>query len=335
MSDGLAMAVAILLASSAFGAPRIACDEPVKDFGAVDNNTQSLVHAFALHNRGDAPLNVLGIHSSCGCTTATVGDKTVAPGSSTLIRAVLTLQGRKGPQRKPVHITTNDPMTPQFDLTIACDIRLPIDAEPSGFFFTPTVAASNATERTVRVSAVSNVTFRIVGVDTSTVTRADIEVSEEETGRVFAVTARLRPTAASGYTREEVVVRTDHAAIPRIVLPLVVFVPEEVSVVPTEMFLTPTALTQSPLRREVLLRVAGTNAWTIADVRAEGGFTMAETNRGPRRSVFDLSDLGRPADLPGKRILIKARCETDGRERDFAIPLRLWTPRPVRPGLTP
>jgi hypothetical protein len=62
---------------------------------------------------------------------------------------------------------------------------------------------------------------------------------------------------------------------------------------------------------------------------------MAETNRGPRRSVFDLSDLGRPADLPGKRILIKARCETDGRERDFAIPLRLWTPRPVRPGLTP
>jgi len=325
----------LLVLSAAAGMPKVACDEPVKDFGIVDNNTQSVVHAFILHNRGDAPLAILGVNSSCGCTTATPTDTTVAPGSSTVIRTALSLQGRKGPQRKPVHIVTNDPMTPQIDLTIACDIRLPIDANPSGFFFTPTFPAGSELKRTVHLTAASNVTFGILSIDTSAVSKADFQLSEVLTGRVFTLTARLRAGAESGYGREAVVVNTDNRSLPRIVLPVVVFISDEVSIVPAEIVLTQSSLSQTPLRRQLFLRVSGTNAWSIAEVVAEGGAALRETTRSPRTVVFDLTNLGAAPDLASKRIRLTVRCDNDGRQRDLVVPFRLWTPSPSRLGHTP
>jgi hypothetical protein len=317
----------VLLTPWALAAPRIVCEQLVKDFGALDSNTQSLEHAFVLWNRGDTDLEIRDVVSGCGCATANAGEKTLRPGSNTTIRATLSLAGRKGALKKDIRVASNDPLTPQLVLQVACDVRLAVDAEPAGMNF-GSVGPSQVVSRTVNVRAASNVTFAVTSVDTSAAPSVVVETRTVEPGRTYAVTATIRPgKLPGGVAQEKIVVHTDHPAIPAVVIPVTAYKCEDVAVIPNELALLENDISKSEVRRDLYLRVQATNRWEFFDVEAIGGFKVAVERRDAGHCRVVLSDLKGLDESGNMRLAITAKCVATGAERRLELKLRRYTPK--------
>jgi hypothetical protein len=103
-------------------APKIVFKEDVHDFGKVPRGPE-LQYNFRFTNKGNAPLVIERVQTSCGCTGATVGDKKeYTKNESGEIKVNFSTQGREGHQEKTITIFSNDPENPQKTLTITCEI---------------------------------------------------------------------------------------------------------------------------------------------------------------------------------------------------------------------
>jgi hypothetical protein len=95
--------------------------EPVRfDWGEIPND-RPITQEFLIENRGGQPLEILGVTTSCGCTTARVEAETIKPGGQTRLWVTLDPTAHDpmtGPVVRFVYIRTNDPETPEFSLEL-------------------------------------------------------------------------------------------------------------------------------------------------------------------------------------------------------------------------
>lgn len=78
---------------------------------------------FKLTNTGKSDLIIRKTRASCGCTAVALGQNTIAPGESTVIRATFDSTGKSGRQYKTITVITNDPKSPEYMLTISGNIK--------------------------------------------------------------------------------------------------------------------------------------------------------------------------------------------------------------------
>ena len=109
--------------------PRLVCDEPVYDFGTMDNS-QDVEHTFVLRNEGDLTLEIKNVRVSCGCTVADTSEKMVKPGTETMIKTRLSLKGRSGPQHKNITVESNDAKQPSFILSLQGTAAMEMQVRP-------------------------------------------------------------------------------------------------------------------------------------------------------------------------------------------------------------
>jgi FtsP/CotA-like multicopper oxidase with cupredoxin domain len=67
---------------------------------------------FPFKNTSDSSVTIVSVHTSCGCTTATLEKHTYAPGESGEIHTVFSFEGRTGNQEKTIQVTTSDSTAP-------------------------------------------------------------------------------------------------------------------------------------------------------------------------------------------------------------------------------
>ncbi len=110
------MNIPILLATvragtigAAASAPEIKWLETKYDFGAFNEDNGVASCRFRYVNTGDAPLVVLDVHTSCGCTTPDYSTKPVAPGDTATITVKYDPAGRPGRFNKKIQVDTNTP----------------------------------------------------------------------------------------------------------------------------------------------------------------------------------------------------------------------------------
>ncbi|MBK6506370.1 MAG: DUF1573 domain-containing protein [Ignavibacteria bacterium] len=109
--------------SASSGTAKILFTEESHDFGNVEQGEQ-LEYSFAFTNEGEAPLLIQNVQPACGCTGATVGEKTeYAKGESGEIKITFNTQGRDGHQEKSITVFTNDTESPEKVLKFSCDIK--------------------------------------------------------------------------------------------------------------------------------------------------------------------------------------------------------------------
>jgi hypothetical protein len=110
--------------------PRIHLDQDRFDYGDVLYGDE--VHAeFAVKNTGDQPLVIEKIRTTCGCTKAVSGSKTIPPGESTTISVAFDTKGLKsGKKRKRVFVHTNDPAQPVVEFPIEATVIKQIEVIP-------------------------------------------------------------------------------------------------------------------------------------------------------------------------------------------------------------
>ena len=108
--------------SASFKAPKIAFTQEVHDFGKVPQGPQ-VQYNFKFTNRGNAPLVIEKVQTSCGCTGATIGDKKeYGKGETGEIQVTFNTQGREGVQEKTLLVYSNDPANSPKTLKITCTI---------------------------------------------------------------------------------------------------------------------------------------------------------------------------------------------------------------------
>lgn len=77
---------------------------------------------FGFENGGAYPVVIRSTSSSCGCTTAELGQKIYQPGESGEIKTKFAVGGRTGKRQNTVQVQTDDPATPATTLIFAVDI---------------------------------------------------------------------------------------------------------------------------------------------------------------------------------------------------------------------
>jgi len=108
--------------AASINSPQIYFQDMKHDFGKVQQGPQ-LQYNFKFRNTGAQPLKIDKVQTSCGCTGATVGDKTeYATNESGEISVTFNTQGREGKQEKTIIVYTNEITSPIKTVTITCDI---------------------------------------------------------------------------------------------------------------------------------------------------------------------------------------------------------------------
>ena len=98
---------------------RIALVEGVVEFGTIPNSAP-VTHTVAVRNEGRGVLQITGVSTSCGCTTAEAANRRLAPGEAADLVIVFDPQahgGETGTVLRQVYVRSNDPETPEAVLT--------------------------------------------------------------------------------------------------------------------------------------------------------------------------------------------------------------------------
>jgi len=84
----------------------IAFTEIEHDFGKVDAG-EKVAYTFSYKNKGNAPLVISYVSTTCGCTASKYSRKPVPPGGSGTIEVIFDSEGRNGRQSKVITVRSN------------------------------------------------------------------------------------------------------------------------------------------------------------------------------------------------------------------------------------
>lgn len=124
------LVVGAILAGCIGGAPQITVSPESYDFGDIPAAEPVSGH-LTLRNAGDKPLQIESLSTSCGCTTAEVDKQTIPPGDAAYLTVTFDPQahpGLYGPLMRIVYVKSNDPQTPELEITVTVNVLEPQEA---------------------------------------------------------------------------------------------------------------------------------------------------------------------------------------------------------------
>lgn len=125
---GLALLGLLLLALAAGCAQqtgKVELSAAEYDFGTIPN-TKPVSKVFEVRNVGRGKLEIAGVSTSCGCTTAAVNKRQLAPGETAELQVTYDPQahgGATGQFMRVVYVRTDDPDVPEATLTIRVTVN--------------------------------------------------------------------------------------------------------------------------------------------------------------------------------------------------------------------
>lgn len=159
----LAFLVPALCLAQAPAQPRLVLDSAQHDFGQIAPGTR-VSYRFKLSNAGEAPLTIVKLSPSCGCTSTVVGKDTLAPRESTELEVTFDSTGSVGLERKSVVVETNDPVNPAQVLTFQAEV-LPVVSPASQVVLFQDLLPSEHRKTSVKLVGGTRAQLRVANVD--------------------------------------------------------------------------------------------------------------------------------------------------------------------------
>jgi len=217
-------------------APKLVCDEPVYEFGEVDN-TKKVEHDFIIRNEGNTTLNISNVKAACGCTVANVSTKLVPPGESSTISAVLNLSGKDGVMNKRITVHSNDPNSKQTILSLKGKATSLVSYTPRSMM-TPSLVHGELATNIITVTSLEDSPLE-VSIENIGSKHLEAELLEKENDKEVKVRVTTKPSLPKGATTGRLVLKTSTSARPLINVPFRFNVVGELSVYPAEISLIP------------------------------------------------------------------------------------------------
>ena len=219
ISIATALILVTCFAGVALAAPELAVDQPVHDFGSVVQG-KKVDHVFKFRNTGDAPLNVVRVRTSCGCTAANVTTKTLPPGGSSELKVTFDSSTFGGAISKLIYLETNDPQKPVANLTLKGNVAEEVVVTPRQLNFgavKPTVSK----EMVVTVSNQGSKTVKLTTVK-SPLSQVAIKTGKTrlKPGETTTLTVTVTPRSEDRFLSGYLTITTDHPTREEIMIPL-------------------------------------------------------------------------------------------------------------------
>lgn len=230
------LSVTAIVAARVEAQPGAVFSETVIDVGAVNKGDRAS-YEFTVQNEGDQVLQITEVKPSCGCTV-TEYDKTIKPGGTGKITAVVDTTNFKGPIAKSVKVFTNDPVNPRVNLVIKANIKTHVEIEPGYARFVAVYGEPNA-KSVQKVWSREKPDLEILGAKSPyphvKVAYAEATTDEREggvSGNQWRITVELDADAPVGPMADYIDVTTDHPERQTIRIPVSGFVRPVLSVTP-------------------------------------------------------------------------------------------------------
>ena len=167
--------------------PRVEVDDPVHDFGTVEQGTV-VEHVFKLRNTGRAALRVDHVKGTCACTVGVATGEAIVPGDEAWVTVQLDTGRLAGHTTKTATIYTNDPATPTVPVTLTGAVLVDVVVRPTPLYFGHVARGTVVRRELAIASGRPGGVAAIVGVDTGDPhLKASIEPAADGTGQRVVV----------------------------------------------------------------------------------------------------------------------------------------------------
>lgn len=236
--------------SAGTGGPRLYVPAPNHDFGSVPQG-QSIRHDFKLINTGDAPLEIIDVKPSCGCTTAGEWTRTIKPGEMGTLPLQMETAQFAGSVTKTITVSSNDPVHPQTVLEIKAAVWTPVQISSRVVIFPALTDPNQVISRSVTIQNQVEGDLR-VSEPVSDKPEFMPVLKETVPGKEFELTLTTVPPLASGTHTARITMRSSNAKMPELSVQAVATLLPPVQVAPTEIML-PMAKFTAPEKRYVVV----------------------------------------------------------------------------------
>lgn len=213
-----ALLLPLIAVSFSFAQPKITVDKEKIDLGVLYNGAVKGAE-IKLTNTGNDTLKIMGVQSSCGCTTVKHPKSALAPGESDIIKVEFNSTGFYGPATKLVNITSNDPNRTYVTVTLTAEVRNELEpVTKSSVLWIGTVPVGKSASQELTFKNLSGRTLTIKNVVSK---NPSITVKPESTSVPPSGELKVSITVQSkqeGYVGEEVFLETDSKNQPRVPL---------------------------------------------------------------------------------------------------------------------
>jgi hypothetical protein len=210
-----AWALLLLIPLPVLAAPEIVLDTLRIEFGRVPQH-QVYAREIRIDNRGDEPLLITEVYTSCSCTEVSLRSETVEPGGHTVLDVTFHSRDLSGENNKTVDISSNDPERSFIELPLLAYVAAPIIVTPSDRtldFGKVARGESPRLEATLTVEERESLALAIESLDAS---RFEAEILPGDTPRQLRLSLGLKPDAVAGPFRKVLRLSTDDPRLPGI-----------------------------------------------------------------------------------------------------------------------
>lgn len=100
-------------------------------FGRIYQTGEKIHEVLTLRNVGSENVTITNVHTSCGCTVASVSDSLVAPGKQTSVKVEFNPVGYIGDVTKEIYIMTSDPKNQLISVAMSGYVAYALQPTPS------------------------------------------------------------------------------------------------------------------------------------------------------------------------------------------------------------
>jgi hypothetical protein len=250
-------------------------EDVARDFGSVPRGPM-LNHSYRLTNNTGQTVRITSVRVSCGCTSATALQGTLAPGQSTAVVAQMDTTRFIGPKTVTIYVQFDQPQFAEVHLSISANSRTDIVVTPDTIAFGP-VSRGSTVARQTTVTFNGGTQLVNVAAESNYVQLTAKGTRGNGYEATYEITATLRPDTPVGKWYTDVWLNTNNPATPRIRVPLTVDVEPALNLSPAQVTLGSVAAGDTAQRR-VILR--GPQPFHITEIKGTDDNVTVTSNDG-------------------------------------------------------
>lgn len=167
---------------------------------------ETAIGHFKYQNKGDKPIAIKSVTTSCGCTAASA-KQSAGPGEAGEVTATFKIGDRIGLQQKAITVTTDDPAHPSTTLTLKVAIPQVLELQPAFVYWQ---AGEAVKAKTIVAKAGKDVSIKNLNVSSSSpefLAKVEpgpspgefrINVEPRQTAQPVAATLTIKPELSDG-----------------------------------------------------------------------------------------------------------------------------------------
>lgn len=252
---------AALVTAQTSAAPRLTLSQDSWNFGEIWH-PQAASLTLIVKNEGTTQLEIGDVRTTCGCTLAETGRKSVPPGETTEVKVRYNSEGKQGHVESKVIIESNDPQRPTVEMNISGVVNRAVTRTPLGGLVIRTLDTKPGQTGTVKLENQMSEPMKLRLSGSSLQEWLDVEIKEVTPGQVYEVVGTTKKDLPTAGVRGQLVFDTGLSKEEQLTVFARVQVMSRVEAVPPVIFLDPKR-DNKPSDRFVSVQYYGTGNFSV------------------------------------------------------------------------